>query len=446
MKILVLGTDGRAHALVWKIFNSTSAMHVLCAPSNGGIQQISPQVELDLINVAEIVHWSFEEGVDLVVPACEEPLRAGLLDESVSLHVDVCGPPQQSMQLGQSRCYAKELLLHHNLPTAPGRTFTNLTQAERYLAAQQLPIVLKADHRAIESGIYHDRYAALKALKELFGSRPLEGHNKGVVIEAFLHGPRVSISALTDGTTIVPLLPARVYDRLHEGDNGPLAPAIGAHTSTSAYVHKLTDYLHQRLLTPILAAMNQEQIPYRGVLGLDCIITAQGPRINSLRCSMRDMEAQVVLPRLEDDLVPLLQAVINGRLSQFPPLTWRDEASVGIALVAQGYPHHFPTGSPIEGLTDIDSGVLVFHHETYNPVGMRYSPSMERGTDPLSALIMGGGGGQPSTLTTTGGHVVTVVALAGTLNGARGRAILNAERINFAGRYFRGDIGQKDFI
>lgn len=449
MKILVLGTDGRAHALVWKIFNSTRATHVLCAPSNGGIQQISPQVDLDLTNVVEIVRWSFDEGVDLVVPVSEEPLRAGLVDESASLHVDVCGPPQQATQLGQSRCYAKEFLLRHALPTAPGRIFTDFARAERYLAAQPLPIVIKADHHALGSGIYQDRYAALKALKELAGSRPLEGSNRGVVIEAFLPGPRISISALTDGTTTIPLLPTRVYDRLNEGDTGPVAPAIGAHTSTSAYARKLTDYLHQRLLTPIGAALNQENIPYRGVLGLDCIITDQGPRINSIRCSMRDMEAQVVLPRLEDDLVPLLQAIITGRLDQFPPLRWRDEASVGIALVAQGYPHHFPTGSPIGGLTDVDAGVLVFHHETYNPVGMRYTPAMGRSADPLSALIMGGGsssGAQPSTLTTTGGHVMTVVAMAATLNGARGRAILNAERITFAGRYFRGDIGQKDFI
>jgi phosphoribosylamine--glycine ligase len=455
-KVLVLGSDGRAHALVWKLFNSAQTGEMVCAPGNGGIHQIAPRVDLDLHNAVEVARWSFEEQVDLIVPAAAEPLQAGLTDEAVPYHLDVVGPPRDAARLGLSRCFAKEFLLRHGLPTANGRVFTNLATAERYLAAQPLPVVLKADHRADGSGVYQDRYAALKALKEFFTARPPESADGGrtstgggVVIESFLSGSCVSISALTDGSTVVPFLPTRVYHRLNEGDNGPIAPGMGAHTGTSTYARKLTDYVQHHLFGPLLAALNRDNLPYRGILGVDCIITDRGPRIHALRCAMRDMEAQVVLPRLEDDLMALFQAAMTGRLVQVPPLTWRDEASVGIALVAQGYPHHFPTGNPIRGIDEVDEGILIFHDATYSAVGLRYESSSSRGSGALGALIMGAGVGnsvvQGSTITTSGGHVLTVVALAATLNGARGRAIVNAERITFSGRFFRGDIGQREF-
>ncbi len=444
MKVLVLGSDGRAHALVWKLFNSPLIAEVLCAPGNGGTSQLAAQVDLESSDAAAVAHWAFTEQVDLIVPAQSDPLRAGLVDEVVAMQIGVCGPSQRSTRIEHSRCYAKEFLLRYNLPTARGRAFSDLATAEKYLAAQPLPVVLKADHPSAGDGIYHDRYAALEALRTLFAARSLDGQNDGVVIEEFLPGARVIFSALTDGRTALPLLPTRLYDRLAEGDEGPVAAGMGAHTGTSTYARKLADYLHQRLVLPIVSALSQENLPYWGVLGIDCIITERGPRITALRCSLRDMEAQVVLPRLQDDLLPLVQSMIARRLDQLPPLRWRDEASVGIALVAQGYPHHYAIGGQIEGLTDLDEGVLLFHDQTLNPNGLRYTPAARRSGNPLSNLIMGNPHASAA-LTTTGGHVLTVVAMAATLNGARGRALLNAERIKFPGRHYRGDIGWKEF-
>jgi phosphoribosylamine--glycine ligase len=447
MKVLVLGSDGRAHALVWKLFNSPQSDEVVCLPGNGGIAQIAPLVDLDTTDMAETTHWAFREGFDMLVPSDDRPLQQGLADEAASFNLGVCGPVQQSTRLGQSRCYAKQLLIQHGLPTAQGRAFTELAKAERYLAAQPLPVVLKADNRAVGEGVYHDRYTALTALKDLFASHPLEGSNDGVIIEEFLQGTRLSMSALTDGTTLLPMLPTWIYDRINENGDGPIAPAMGAHTSASTNAYKLAEYIHRHLFVPLLAALNKEHIPYQGILGIDCIVTKRGPRLTGLRCSMRDMEVQVVLPRLEDDLVPVLRAMKMGQLHTLQPFRWRDEASVGIALVAQGYPHHFPTGGPIEGLTDIDQGVLVFHDETYSPLGLRYDAPASRGADPLTMLMRGGGGASAGTaFSTTGGHVLAVVALAATLNGARGRAVINAERIMFAGCYFRGDVGKHEWI
>jgi phosphoribosylamine--glycine ligase len=395
--------------------------------------------------VSQLAKWSFQENIDMVVPATSQALDAGLVDELVALHLGVCGPPQGSTRIARSRCYAKEFLVHHNLPTARGQAFTRLATAEKYLAAQPLPLVLKADHPDVPNSIYHDRYAALAGLRDLFGARTIEGDNEGVVIEEHLSGMRVSFSCFTDGQTVLPLLPTRMYDRMEADDTGDFAAGMGAHTSTSTYAHKLKEYMHQKLLLPIIAALQSEHLPYWGILGIDCIITSRGPRITTLRCNLSDMEAQVVLPRMEDDILPIIQATIARRLNEVPPLQWRNEATVGIALVPQGYPHHFAVGNPIEGLENIEHGVLVFHDQTHNPFGMEYKPAGHRGPDPLSRLLMGAGPSGATTLTTTGGHVLTVVARGATLQEAHQRATLNAERITFAGRIFRSDIGARDF-
>ncbi|MBX0329509.1 phosphoribosylamine--glycine ligase [Oscillochloris sp. ZM17-4] len=443
MKILVLGSDGRTHAMVWKLFSSPSA-DVLCTPGNGGAVLLAPQVELDLANPAEVARWAFAEQIDLIVPAESGSLWAGMVDEVVAMHIGVFGASQRSTRLEWSRCYAKEFLQRYGLPTARGRAFTSLPTAEKFLAAQSLPVVLKADHPAGGGGTYTDRYTALEALRGLFINRPIEGSSNGVVIEEYLPGITVSFSAIVDGSTALPLLPARIYDRLNAAPDSPQAPGMGAITGNSSYARRLGEHLHRHLITPIIAALAKESLPYWGILGVDCVITDQGPRISDLRCSLRDMEAQVVLPRLEDDLLPLIEAAISRRLHQLPPLRWRDEASVGISLVAQGYPNHFAIGGAVRGLSELDEGVLVFHDQTHNPVGMRYTPATRGGPGMLSSLIMGSHAVAPD-ITLTGGHVLTVVCLGATLNGARGRALLNAERISFPGRTYREDVGSHEF-
>jgi phosphoribosylamine--glycine ligase len=444
MKVLVLGEDGRAHAFVWKLFNSPQTETMLCAPGNGGTSQLVPTIELQPQQPTEIAHHSFAEQVDVIVPTSSDPLHAGLVDEAITLQLGVFGPPQRSAQIGQSRCYAKEFLLRHSLPTPRGQAFYKLATAEKYLAAQPLPVIIKADDPALPVGTYSERYAALMALREIFATPPVEGRTVGVVIEEYLPGVRVSFSAFTDGHHALPLLPTRVYDYFRENDELSFAPHLGAHTGVSAYARKLSGYLHQHLILPIVAALEQASLPYRGIVGIDCVITQRGPRITAVRCSLSDMEAQVVLPRLEDDLMTIINATIARRLEQVPPLHWRNEASVGIALVANGYPHHFPVGNPIEGLTSIDPGVFVFHDQTQNPFGLQYQPDLHRGPDPLAKLIMGMEG-PGNVITTTGGHVLTVVALGADLQQARAHALANVQRITFAGSCFKEDIALREF-
>jgi phosphoribosylamine---glycine ligase len=442
MRILVLGSDGRAHALVWKLFNSASA-DVFVAPGNGGATQLAPMVDLDPTNAVEVARWAFDENIDLIVPADSASLAAGLVDEVISMHISVCGPAQRALSIEQSRCFARALLERHRLPLRRGRVCTDLPTAEKYLAAQSLPVLIRADNPEDGQGVYSDRYAALEALRSAFGAPALARPETGVVIEEHLPGVIVRLTALTDGTTAVPLLPARIYDQLGPEPDSPDAPGMGAITGNSAYSRRLSAHLHSHIIKPIIAALAHEQLPYWGFLGVDCLITEQGPRVTDLRCSLGDMEAQTVLPRLEDDLLPLLEATIARRLDRMPPPQWRDEAAVAIGLVAQGYPHHFPIGAAVNGINDVDPGILVFQSQTQCPGGLRYAPASQGGG--LAALLRGGPTLDSAAVYVTGGHVAAVVATGATLAGARGRALLNAERISFPGRTFREDIGAHEF-
>lgn len=454
MKILLLGDDGRAHALAWKLINSPRSPEIICAPGNGGTAPFAPSATLDMTDAATISRWTFEEQIDLVIPASGVPLHAGLVDEVLSLQVGVWGAARRAAALERSRCLAKEFMLRHGLPTATGRAFTDLAIAERYLATLPLPVMIKTDHPSGGEEIFDDRYAALEGLRRLFAARSLDG-GEGVVVEAALRGPRVALSAFTDGRTSVPLLAVRLYDRVDEGDRGAQATGVGAHTSNSTFARQLARYLHEKFIMPAVAGLEQDGLPCWGILGVDCIITTDGPRATALRCTFREGEAQVVLPRLEDDLLPWVEATIARRLHELPPPAWTITPSVGLGLMARGYPTFFPTGGQVHGLDEIEPGVMVFHSATTNPAATvpyasRASAGRSGGTTALNSMLggllgMGGTSQWAGGLRTTGGLALTVVAQGVSLPSARARALINADRVKFEACTYRADIGERDF-
>ncbi|GAB4120755.1 MAG: phosphoribosylglycinamide synthetase C domain-containing protein [Roseiflexaceae bacterium] len=444
MRILILGNDGRAHAYAWHMLTRSLASEVICAPGNGGTAPLAATADLDPQQTMEIARWCFDEQIDLVIPSSSAPLLNGLTDEAISLQGGVCGPAQRTATLEQSRCQIKEFALRYGIPTAPGRSCTDLATAERFLATQPLPVMIKANHPSGGEQIYHDRYSALEGLRTFFVNRPLESQRPGVVIEAVLNGPRVVLSALTDGETVLPLLAARLYDQAEP--NGPVAAGVGAQTGISTFARQLTEFLQRKFLTPIVAGLAAEQLPCWGVIGIDCIITADGPRLTSIRFSLREGEAQVVLPRLEDDLAPYLQATITRRLGAMPALRWSPTYSVGLGIFARGYPISFPYGSLIHGLDELDEGILLFHSSTANPSAIvRYTPKQRGGIDRMIDQVLGINRGGSNSLHSTGGLVATIVAQGATLAGARGRAQINAGRIRFDAATFREDIAAKEF-
>lgn len=453
MKILLLGDDGRAHALAWKLVNSSRSPELICAPGNGGTAPFAPHAALDVMDAEGLSRWTFEEQIDLVIPSSALPLHNGLVDEVLSLQVGVWGASRRAAALARSRCLAKEFMLRHGLPTAVGRAFTDLATAERYLATLPLPVMIKTDHPSGGEETFDDRYAALEGLRRLFAARPLEG-SEGVVIEAALRGPRVALSAFTDGRSATPLLAVRMYDHVDTGDRGAQAGGVGAHTSNSKFAQQLTRYLHEKFILPAIAGLERDGLPCWGIFGIDCIITAEGPRAIALRFDFREGEAQVVLPRLEDDLLPWIEASIAKRLHELPPPTWTPTPSVGLGLMTRGYPNFFPTGGQVQGLDEIESGVMVFHSATSNPAAMApYTPrsASSRGNTSALSSMLGGllGMGGPTTgfggLRVTGGLVLTVVAQGVSLPSARTRALINAERVRFEACTYRADIGERDF-
>ncbi|MDZ4720079.1 MAG: phosphoribosylglycinamide synthetase C domain-containing protein [Roseiflexaceae bacterium] len=447
MKVLILGNDGRAHVMTWKLLNSSLVQEVVCAPGNGGTAQLALHADLDQQDSIGIARWCFDEQFDLVFPTNSTSLQAGLVDETLSLQVGVCGPPQRTVALEQSRCQAKEFMLRHRIPTAPGRPFNDLTTAEKFLASQPLPVMIKADHSSGGEQVYIDRYAALEGLRTLFAARPLDSNQSGVVIEAFLPGARVALSAFTDGRTAVPLLPVRLYDRAEPSDTAPIAVGVGAHTSSSNFSRQLAEYLQRKFLQPFVDGLAHDGLPSWGILGIDCIIAPDGPRAIGLRYALREGEAQVVLPRLEDDLMPWIQAMFTQRLHERPPPVWSPTPNVGLGLFARGYPISFAYGGFVQGLEDLDEGVLAFHSSTAHPGAvLTYTPQQNRANlNQTLGRLFGMTGLSTGGLHSTGGLVLTIVAQGATLAGARGRALVNAERVQFAGRAFRDDIGAKEF-
>ncbi|HEY1013859.1 MAG TPA: phosphoribosylglycinamide synthetase C domain-containing protein [Herpetosiphonaceae bacterium] len=459
MKALILGANGPAHALVWKLFNSDRLDHIVSSPGNGGAGILAPIVAAKE-TVAATVQWAYEESFRLIVPATPEPLQEGLVEEATSMRIAAWGPPKQSALLTKSRLWAKEFLNRYQLPTAPGKAFGDFATAERYLASQSLPVLLWGDYPSEFDGAYMDRAAVMKALAGIFALPPRPDHFRGVVIEAPVVGPSVSCSCITDGATALPLLPVRIYERLEDGDRGWAAPGMGGHTSPSPLLAKIGDYIQRQILQPLLAALQRENLPWWGVLGVDCVIASDGPKVTQIRCTLGDPEAQVLLPRLEDDLFSLIVATNNRNLQSLPPLRWKPGASVGVGLVAQGYPHNFPTGLALNGVSDLEAGVLAFQSETTNPFSMNYVPdshellgggygggyggSLITGfADSLSSAMLVRESG-PTRLTTHGGKPVLVVAQGQTLAEARQRAYANLERLTLRPSFHRTDIGAQD--
>ncbi|WP_110513400.1 phosphoribosylamine--glycine ligase [Herpetosiphon llansteffanensis] len=452
MKVLVLGNSGAAHAYVWKLFNSQRIDSLATVPGNGGTSLLVPNAE-PFENMTELAKWAYDEHFQVIVPAEGSYLSNGLADAALMYKIPVCGPPKQSAVLERSRLWLKEFLNRHQIPTSTGRALGDLATAERYVASQPMPIVLWGDYPSEYDGAYTDRAEALAALAGIFALPPRAGHYRGVVIEQPALGPTVALSALTDGTTLIPMQAVRIYDRLDDNDQGWAAEGMGAHTTPSGILKQIGDYLSASILEPIRAALLRDKLPWWGILGVDCAITSRGPQVLRIRTTLSDPEAQVLLPLLEDDLFPLLVAANNRSLLNVPALRWRPEASVGVTMVASGYPHSFSTDMAIDGIAELEPGVVAFQNETANPNGLRYvseemhmpeKRSLLSGvssalSDAMLVRSMGG-----NHLSSKAGRIVTVTAQAATLADAHTKAYQNLKRLRIASATYRNDIGLRE--
>ncbi|MFC1987779.1 phosphoribosylamine--glycine ligase [Chloroflexota bacterium] len=416
MKILVIGGGAREHTLVWKLAQSPKAEEIYVAPGNAGTAQIARNLDISSSNIEGLANIAREKSIELVVVGPETPLADGVVDRFQDTGIPIFGPTKLAAQIESSKAFAKELMQKYGIPCARSASFSEYNQARHYVKQQNTPIVVKANGLAAGKGviIVESIPQALEALVNMMEVKTLGAAGDKVIIEEYLSGKEMSSFAFTDSQTVVPMVPACDYKRVHDGDQGPNTGGMGSYSPPYFYTSQLAKTITETIMKPAVKAMAQENRPYRGVLYGGLIITNEGPKALEFNARFGDPEAQVTLPRLKTDLVDIILAVINGDLDQME-VEWSDDACVGVVMASAGYPGSYKIDYPITGLDSLDKDIMVFHAGTKV-------------------------GDKPGQVLTSGGRVLTLVATGKTITEAREKAYNNITRIHFAGCHYRKDI------
>ncbi len=419
MKVLILGSGGREHALAWAVKRSNKVTEVVCAPGNGGIAQLARCVPVDLKDLDAMVQLAVEEQPGLTIVGPELPLSLGVVDALQERGLRVFGPTKTAAMLESSKGFAKRFLQRHNIPTANYAVCTTAVELERAVEIFHPPIVVKADGLAAGKGVLicQSRNTALEAAQGLFTGTLLGEAERQVVIEEFLVGDEISFLCLSDGKSVAPMAPAQDHKRIGEGDTGPNTGGMGVYSTDTLLEPGMREWILRHIAEPTIAGMAQEETPFVGVLYCGLMMTPRGPQVLEFNARFGDPETQAILLRLESDLVETLEACIDRRLDQ-TEMRWSQGASACVIASSSGYPGAYKTGFPISGLSAAARvpGVEVFH-----------SGSVRLGNQ----------------LVTGGGRVLGVTAVAGSLEEALDRAYQAMAEIEFEGMYYRRDIGHR---
>ena len=425
MRVLVIGAGGREHALVWKIAQSPLVSKIFCAPGNAGIAQMAECVPLKVGDVDGLTRFAEDKGIDLTVVGPEAPLIVGLVDRFEARGLPIVGPASGPARLEGSKVFAKQLMQSAGIPTAPFWICDSEAQAQDCLNAfyrRNAPdtrIVIKADGLAAGKGVVVAKNAdeARQAVRQMMTERVFGASGDRVVIEECLVGEEASIMALTDGDTLIPLVPSQDHKRAFDGDQGPNTGGMGAYSPVPVLPPDVVSEAIEKILRPAVKAIGAMGVPYRGALYAGVMVTAQGLSTIEFNCRLGDPETQVVLPLLDSDLVPLLQGVAEGSLAG-KEARWRSDASVCVVAASGGYPGAYETGRPIAGLEAAaqSEGCLVFHAGTRQENGR---------------------------VVTDGGRVLSVTGIGKDVQTAVNRAYAGLRHIHFDGIHYRHDIAAR---
>ena len=419
MRVLLVGGGGREHALAWKLAQSPRLSRLYAAPGNPGIARVAECVAVRAEAVGELAALAERERVDLVVVGPEVPLALGLADLLTGRGIPVVGPTRNAAELESSKIFAKSLFARHRIPTARFATFEEAKPARAFARDLGGRVVVKADGLAAGKGaiVCADLAEADRALGDLLDRRTLGEAGARVVVEERLEGEEVSVFVLTDGERVCPLAVAQDHKTVLDGDRGPNTGGMGAYSPTPALDDHLMAEIRERIIEPTVRAMAVEGRPFQGVLYAGVMLTAAGPQVMEYNVRFGDPECQVLMPRLADDLLPLLEAV-GGGAGLPASVAWRSDASVCVVLASGGYPGPYETGKTISGIETAEArhGVTVFH----------------AGTTTRNGAIV-----------TAGGRVLGVTATSPGLAEAVGRAYEAVAEIRFAGMHYRRDVGAR---
>ena len=419
MKVLVLGSGGREHALVWKLRQSPRVSRIYCAPGNGGISQDAECVPVDQKNVASIVALANQLAPDLTVVGPELPLQLGVVDEFARRGWPIFGPTQAAAQLETSKSFAKEFMQRHQIPTAHYAICNSQGEVKDALARFRGPVVVKADGLAAGKGVVmaKNKDEALAAAGEMLSGKMVGEAGARVVLEECLQGDELSFLVISDGERVAPLAAAQDHKRVGDGDTGPNTGGMGAYSFSGLLDQQMTHWLLQHVAIPVVEGMKAEGMEYKGILYCGLMMTARGPQVLEFNCRFGDPETQPILMRLESDLLEAIEASVEGRVSD-GDFRWSHDASVCVVMASGGYPGTIEVGKKISGIEQADAlgGVKVFHAGTSTRDGGYY---------------------------TAGGRVLGVTARAPELKSAVARAYEAVSMISFDGAHYRKDIAAR---
>ncbi len=419
MKVLVVGSGGREHAIVWKLAQSPKVDAIYCAPGNGGIAELATCVDVKATDIEGMVELVKREKFDLTVVAPDDPLALGMVDAIEAAGFRAFGPTKAAARIEASKVFSKELMEKYHIPTAGYEVFEDPAAAVEYLRTASYPAVLKADGLALGKGvIICQSFEEAKAgVQSLMVDRAFGDAGSRMIVEEFMEGPEVSVLAFADGKHLVPMASVQDHKRALDGDAGPNTGGMGTFSPTRHYTKALAEEAMEKIFLPTLRAMEAEGCPFKGVLFFGLMLTKDGPRVLEYNARFGDPETQVVLPRLKGDLFDIFWKITEGRLDE-AEIAWEEEPAVCVVMASGGYPVSYKTGFAIEGLEDAGQmeNVTVFHAGT----------KLEGGK-----------------LVTSGGRVLGVTARGRTMADAIGRAYEAANRIHFEGAFCRRDIGAK---
>ncbi|MFN0050607.1 MAG: phosphoribosylamine--glycine ligase [Planctomycetales bacterium] len=421
MKVLVVGQGGREHALVWKLAQSPGVTRVYCAPGNAGTAAEGDNVDLAPTDVEGLLKFAKQEGVGLTVVGPEVALVAGLVDAFDEADLRVFGPSKLAAELEGSKAFAKDIMRQSAIPTAGSQTFGSAEAAEAYIAdREETRLVIKADGLAAGKGVSvcANKAAALEAVRRIMRVREFGDAGKRIVVEEHMDGEEVSILAITDGSTIVPLETSQDHKAAYDDDQGPNTGGMGAYSPAPLITPPMMDQIISQVLVPTVDAMRKRHRPFRGILYAGLMMTNQGPKVLEFNVRFGDPECQPLLMRLRTDLAEVLLAVAEGRLGDLPPLEWDPRPAVCVVMAAEGYPGEYAKGAAIRGLDEAARlpSVKVFH----------------AGTQLKNGQVL-----------TSGGRVLGVTAIGDNIVDAKLRAYQGVKCIRWDGAWCRHDISDK---
>ena len=419
MKVLIIGSGGREHALAWKCSKSPKVDKIYCAPGNAGIDQLAEIVPLKADQFEELADFAKKNEIDLTIVGMDDPLVGGIVDVVEEKGLRVFGPRKNAAILEGSKAFSKELMRKYDIPTAAYETFSDLEAAKHYLEGlDKFPVVLKASGLALGKGVLicEDPNSALEGADKIMGKKAFGSAGDEMVVEEFLTGREVSVLAFVDGTHIREMSSAQDYKRAGDGDTGMNTGGMGNISPSPFYTSEVQKFCQEKIFQPTVDAMKAEGREFKGIIFFGLILTEDGPKVLEYNCRFGDPEAQVVLPRMENDLIDVIEACIDGKLDQVE-MKFRPETCVCLVLASDGYPAAYEKGKRIQGLEAFE--------------GLEDAFCFHAGTAFKDGKIV-----------TNGGRVLGITALGKDMADARQRAYEAADLVKFAGMYYRHDIAK----